>query len=64
MIHRLMHVSGDPEFTAHGAVIDGCSEVLVDVLGEERGMGVRVCSGAGSLGTAVTCDLVVRIHPD
>ena len=57
-------VNGLPDFTGHGRVIDGCCDVLVDVLGEEIGMGVRTCSGSGSLGAAVTVDLVARVRDD
>mmetsp|Transcript_56382 Transcript_56382/g.115339 ORF Transcript_56382/g.115339 Transcript_56382/m.115339 type:complete len:159 (+) Transcript_56382:213-689(+) len=53
-------VNGVPEFTGHGEVINGCSDVLVEVFGE-KGKGVRTCMGAGSLAAAVTVDLVVRI---
>ena len=54
-------VNGEPDFTGHGEVINGCSDVLCEVLGDEVGKGVRTCTGAGSLAAAVTCDLVVRI---
>ena len=55
-------VNGTPDFTGHGRVIDGCCDVLVEVLGGEVGMGVRTCSGSGSLGAAVTVDLVARVR--
>ena len=55
-------VNGTPDFEAHGAVVDGCSEVLQEALGKERGTGARVCFGAGSLGCVVTCDLEVRLR--
>lgn len=55
-------VNGTPEFTGHGRVIDGCCDVLVEVLGDEIGTGVRTCSGSGSLGAAVTVDLVARVR--
>ena len=46
----------------HGKVIDGCCDVLCEVLGEEVGKGVRTCVGCGSLGGAVTVDLEVRVR--
>ena len=55
-------VNGVADFNKHGAVINGCSNVLVEVLGEEVGKGVRVCTGSGSLAAAVTCDIVVRVR--
>ena len=51
-----------PDFEGHGAVISGCSEVLIEAFGKERGCGARVCTGAGSLGCAVTCDVEVRVR--
>ena len=56
-------VNGVEEFNAHGAVINGCSEVLIDAFGPERGVGVRVCSGTGSLAGAVSCDVELRVRP-
>ena len=55
-------VNGVPSFSGHGGVVDGCSDVLVEAL-EDRGRHSRVCTGAGSLGAAVTCDMIVRVHP-
>ncbi len=55
-------VNGTESFSGHGKVIDGCCEVLVEALGEERGKGVRTCLGSGSLAAAVTCDLEVRLR--
>ena len=46
----------------HGKVIDGCCDVLCEVLGDEVGKGVRTCVGCGSLGGAVTVDLEVRVR--
>ena len=54
-------INGDKDFEAHGAVISGCSEILIEAFGEEIGTGVRVCTGAGSLGCCVTCDVEVRV---
>ena len=55
-------VNGTPDFAGHGRVVDGCCDVLVEVLGEEIGMGVRTCTGSGSLAAAVTVDLVARVR--
>ena len=57
-------VNGLEDFTGHGAVINGCSDVLCEVLGDEVGKGARTCTGSGSLGAAVTCDLVVRVRDE
>ncbi|GMI30636.1 hypothetical protein TeGR_g657 [Tetraparma gracilis] len=51
-------------FTQHGGVINGCSEVFIEALGPDKGVGVRVCSGAGaSGGAAVSCEVEVRVRP-
>lgn len=56
-------VNGTPDFKGHGKVINGCSDLLVEVL-EERGKHARTCTGAGSLPAAVTCDMIVRVKPE
>lgn len=53
-------VNGEPEFRGHGKVVNGCSDLLVEVLGD-RGKHARTCTGAGSLPAAVTCEMVVRV---
>ena len=53
-------VNGTPEFRGHGKVVNGCSDVLVEVLGD-RGRHARTCTGSGSLPAAVTCEMVVRV---
>ena len=55
-------VNGSLDFSGQGAVINGCSEVLIEALGAVRGVGVRVCSGVGSLGGAVSCDVELRVR--
>merc|ERR1711968_370469 len=49
-------VNGEPDFRGHGKVINGCSDVLVEVLGD-RGRHARTCTGSGSLPAAVTCEM-------
>ena len=56
-------VNGVPSFEGHGGVINGCSEVLIEALGSDIGVGARSCTGVGSLGACVTCDLEVRVRP-
>ena len=56
-------VNAKEDFTGHASVINGCSEALIEALGEDRGVGVRVCQGAGSCPGAVTCDLEIRVRP-
>ena len=56
-------VNGEPDWRGHGKVVNGCSDVLVEVLGD-RGRHARTCTGSGSLPAAVTCEMVVRIRPE
>ena len=53
-------VNGTPDFRGHGKVVNGCSDTLVEVLGD-RGKHARTCTGSGSLPAAVTCEMVVRV---
>eukprot|EP00928_Gymnodinium_smaydae_P063899 TRINITY_DN47376_c0_g1_i1.p3 TRINITY_DN47376_c0_g1~~TRINITY_DN47376_c0_g1_i1.p3 ORF type:complete len:212 (+),score=56.63 TRINITY_DN47376_c0_g1_i1:87-638(+) len=53
-------VNGTPNFRGHGKVINGTSDLLVEVLGD-RGKHARTCTGSGSLPAAVTCEMVVRV---
>jgi len=54
-------VNGTSDFRGHGKVINGASDVLVEVLGD-RGRHARTCTGSGSLPAAVTVECVVRIR--
>ena len=56
-------VNGAEGFNAHGAVINGCSEVLIEAFGPSKGVGVRTCLGTASLAGAVSCDVEIRVHP-
>src|SRR5436305_3881762 len=52
-VDRLIKVLGmvncTPEFRDHPQVINGCSELFVEVFGSENGMGARSAVGMGSL---------------
>lgn len=54
-------VNATPEFGDHPAVINGASDLLVELFGKEAGTHARSAMGAGSLpfGTAVELELVV-----
>ncbi|KKB12239.1 hypothetical protein VE25_08220 [Devosia geojensis] len=53
-----------PDFTEHPKVIDGCSQLLLDVLGE-RGAHARMAYGVASLpnGSPVAIDCFCQIRP-
>ena len=42
-------VNAVPDFGQHPYVINGCSELFAEILGEENGVGVRSAVGMGSL---------------
>lgn len=52
-IKRVVKIFGmvncPPAFERHPYVINGCSELLAEVFGEKRGIGVRSAVGMGSL---------------
>jgi enamine deaminase RidA (YjgF/YER057c/UK114 family) len=56
-------VNGVPDFKDQPTVINGCSNLLVDVLGE-RGRHARSAIGMGSLpnGMTVEIEAVIKIH--
>jgi len=57
-------VAATPDFTQHPAVINGASEFLKDVFGDERGVGTRVAFGVASLplGSSVEFELLLEIY--
>lgn len=57
-------VNATADFTQHPAVINGFSELIAEVFGRERGIGVRSAFGAGSLplGVAVEIEAVFEIE--
>jgi enamine deaminase RidA (YjgF/YER057c/UK114 family) len=57
-------VNAAPDFTMHTEVVDGCSELLVAVLGD-RGRHARSAIGVGSLprGFAVEIEAIVEVAP-
>jgi enamine deaminase RidA (YjgF/YER057c/UK114 family) len=67
-VRRVVKVLGmvncAPGFTATPAVIDGCSDLLVEVLGD-AGRGARSAVGLAELpfGIAVEIEAVVQVHP-
>ena len=58
-------VRSAPSFTEHPAVIDGASDLLVELFGE-AGRHARTATGAAQLpfGAAVQLDMVLRLAPE
>jgi len=57
-------VAATPDFTQHPSVINGASELLKEVFGDERGVGTRVAFGVASLplGSSVEFELLLEIY--
>ncbi len=68
-IKRLVKTFGlvrcTPEFVDQPAVINGFSELMKDVFGEEQGIAARSAVGAASLpaGMAVEIEAIFELHP-
>lgn len=50
-------VNAVPDYTKHALIINGCSEMLVQLLGEDCGKGVRSAVGMGSLPNNVAVEI-------
>ena len=57
-------VNADPDFTAHPQVINGASDLLVEIFGD-AGMHSRAAVGCSSLplGVSVEVSLVIEVKP-
>ena len=64
MVKLLGMVNSDPDFTQPPAVMNGCSDLLVEVLGD-RGREARCAVGMATLpnGMAVEVESVVEVRP-
>jgi enamine deaminase RidA (YjgF/YER057c/UK114 family) len=67
-VKRVMKILGMvnavPDYEKHPIVINGCSELFVDLWGEDNGKGVRSAVGMGSLpnNVAVEIEAMFEIH--
>ena len=52
-------VNAAPDFQNHPAVINGCSELLAQVFGEDHGVGARSAVGMGSLPFNISVEVEV-----
>lgn len=50
-------VNATPEFTEQPLVINGCSELFVEIWGPDHGVGVRSAVGAGSLPGTIAVEI-------
>jgi len=62
VIKLLGMVNAEPDFAEHGKVIDGCSDLLVSVLGDS-GRHARASVGMGSLPSQLTVEIeaIIRV---
>lgn len=53
------------DYEKHALIVNGCSQVFVDLMGEENGIGVRSAVGMGSLpgNVAVEVEALFELHP-
>jgi len=65
VIKILGMVNSTPEYTNHPVVINGCSELYVQLWGDDNGKGVRSAVGVGSLpgNVAVEIEAVFELKP-
>ncbi|MCC6237469.1 MAG: RidA family protein [Dehalococcoidia bacterium] len=63
VVRTVGYVAGTPDFTNQPAVVNGASELLRDIFGEERGIGVRLALGVSSLplNAAVEVELLLEV---
>ena len=64
VIKILGMVNAIPEYEKHPLIINGCSELLAQLWGEENGIGVRSAVGMGSLpnNVAVEIEALFELH--
>jgi enamine deaminase RidA (YjgF/YER057c/UK114 family) len=65
VVKTLGMVNCTPDFGAHPMVIDGCSQLFIEILGDDRGMGVRSAVGMSSLPfqMPVEIEMVFELKP-
>ena len=65
VVKLLGMVNATPDFAAHPAVINGCSELFAQVFGPDHGVGARSAVGMGSLpgGIAVEIEAIFELLP-
>lgn len=63
VVRAVGYVASTPDFTDQPIVVNGASELLRDVLGEERGVGARLALGVAALpaNSPVELELILEI---
>jgi enamine deaminase RidA (YjgF/YER057c/UK114 family) len=57
VVKLLGMVNSTPDYTKHPIVINGCSQLFKDLLGDDLGLGVRSAVGMGSLPNNVAVEV-------
>jgi enamine deaminase RidA (YjgF/YER057c/UK114 family) len=57
VVKLLGFVNAVPSFTDQPKVVNGCSDLLVEIFGEEKGRHARSAIGAGSLPNGITVEI-------
>jgi len=57
LVKTLGMVNSTPDFTGHPAVINGFSELMAEVFGEDAGVGARSAVGMGSLPSNIPVEI-------
>lgn len=65
LVKTLGMVNSAPDFTGQSRVVNGFSQLMIDVFGEERGRGARSAVGMASLpvGWAVEVEAIFEVRP-
>ncbi len=64
VVRAVGYVACAPTFTEHPQVVNGASELLRDLLGEERGVGARLALGVASLPLDSPVELELILETD
>jgi enamine deaminase RidA (YjgF/YER057c/UK114 family) len=65
VLRTVGYVNSEPTFTEQHLVINGASELLIAVLGEQAGIGVRTAIGMAGLpvGSSTEVDIIFKLKP-
>lgn len=61
VVKVLGFVNAVPDFAEHPQVLNGCSDLLISIFGQERGCHARSAIGAGSLPGGITVEIEMII---
>jgi enamine deaminase RidA (YjgF/YER057c/UK114 family) len=63
VLRTVGYVNSDPSFNDQHLVINGASELLIEVLGKDAGVGVRTAIGMASLplGSSTEVDMILKL---